>query len=335
MADASKAMFRSSPADSRSITVESVLNGARMTCVCTPKERYAKVRRGLRALAVALVAGSLVLGALGVVELDAQLIRAKDGAPAPAFDVASVKQNNSGSWATNIRIRDARYSVENLPLRQIIKIAYGAKSDAQVTGGSAAILGNRYDIEAKIDEERYAQIKDLPPEDRRRQISLMLQALLADRFSLRVDFQTKELPVYALTLANGGPKFHPSVAASSSHHGLSSHTDSRKGEATAYEDAALDGLTRLLAAQPEVGDRTVVNETGLSGKYDWSLHWTRENNDAAFTPGGSAAPPTVDAEASGPALFTAIEEQLGLKLKSRKEEIETMVIEHLEPPSEN
>jgi uncharacterized protein (TIGR03435 family) len=225
--------------------------------------------------------------------------------------------------------------VENLPLREILKIAYGAKSDAQITGGPAAILRNRYDIEAKIDEEQFAQIKTMSSEDRRRQIGLMLQALLADRFHLGVNFQAKELPVYALVLAKGGPKFHPSVTASSSHQGLSSRANSKKAEATAYEDKALDGLTRLLAAQPEVGDRTVVNKTGLSGKYDWSLHWARENNDAVVTPGGNAAQSAADTEASGPELFTALEEQLGLKLKPQKDDVETIMIDHLEPPSEN
>jgi uncharacterized protein (TIGR03435 family) len=292
----------------------------------------AKVTRGLPA---ALLACLVVFNALDAARLDAQLIRAKDGVPLPAFDVASVKQNNSGSGGTRVMSKDAGYSVENLPLREILKIAYGAKSDAQITGGPAAILRNRYDIEAKIDEEQFTQIKTMSSEDRRRQISLMLQALLADRFHLAVNFQPKELPVYALVLAKGGPKFHPSVTASSSHQGLSSRANSKKAEATAYEDKALDGLTRLLAAQPEVGDRTVVNKTGLSGKYDWSLHWARENNDAVVTPGGSAVQPAVDTEASGPELFTALEEQLGLKLKPQKDDVETIVIDHLEPLSEN
>jgi uncharacterized protein (TIGR03435 family) len=291
--------------------------------------------RLLPALGVAAVGVPVLLSVLCVAKLGAQLIRAKDGVPLPAFDVASVKQNNSGSGATHVLSKDAIYSVENLPLREIIKIAYGAKSDAQITGGPAAILRNRYDIEAKIDEEQLAQIKKMPSEDRRLQMSLMLQALLADRFHLRVNFQPRELPVYALVLAKGGPKFHPSVAVSPSRQGLSIHSDARTAEASAHEDMALDGLTRLLAAQPEVGDRTVVNKTGLSGKYDWSLHWTRENNDAGFTPGGSATQPVVDAEASGPALFTSLEEQLGLKLRPQKDEVETIEIDHLEAPSEN
>ena len=194
-----------------------------------------------RGLLAALLACLVVFNALNAATLDAQLIRAKDGVPLPAFDVASVKQNNSGSDGTHVLSKDAIYSVENLPLREILKIAYGAKSDAQITGGPAAILRNRYDIEAKIDEEQFAQIKTMSSEDRRRQISLMLQALLANRFHLGVNFQSKELPVYALVLAKGGPKFHPSMSASSSHQGLSSRADSKKAEATAYEDGHSTG----------------------------------------------------------------------------------------------
>jgi uncharacterized protein (TIGR03435 family) len=73
----------------------------------------------------------------------------------------------------------------------------------------------------------------------------------------------------------------------------------------------------------------------VSGKYDWSLRWTPEKNDAAFRPGGAAAQPAADAGDTGPALFTALEEQLGLKLKPQKDKVETIAIDHLEPPSEN
>jgi uncharacterized protein (TIGR03435 family) len=295
------------------------------------KERgtTAKFRKRLvTALGVAAVAG------LGVLQMaNAQLIRAKDGVPLPAFDVASVKPNNSGSRSTSVWSRDARFSVENLSLLQIVKIAFGTKSDAQVTGGPAEILRSRYDIEAKIDEEQFTKMKALSSEDRRLQIDLMLQALLADRFHLEVKFETKELPVYALVLAKGGPKFHPAVTASG-HPNLNSHSDAKKVEASGSEDNALDGLTRLLSAQSEVGDRLVINKTGLSGKYDWSLHWTRENNDAV-APGGGASQAAVDTEGSGPQLFTALEEQLGLKLKPEKDEVETIVINRLEPLTAN
>jgi uncharacterized protein (TIGR03435 family) len=73
----------------------------------------------------------------------------------------------------------------------------------------------------------------------------------------------------------------------------------------------------------------------VSGKYDWNLRWAREKNDAAYPPGGAAAQPAVDAEETGPALFTALEEQLGLKLKPQKDKVETLAIDHIEPPSEN
>jgi uncharacterized protein (TIGR03435 family) len=204
-----------------------------------------KTRRGLL---VALTLAATVVGAVpGKVRLHAQLIRARDGVPSPAFDVASVKPNNSGSGGSHVRSEDARYSVQNLSLRRIIEIAYGVQSDAQITGGSGAILGSHYDIEAKMDDAQYAQIKGLLPADHRRQICLMVQSLLAERFYLRVHFEMKNLPVYALTPDKGGPKLSASVSAPSDHPGISSHSSAEKAEASGREDRALDGLTGLLA----------------------------------------------------------------------------------------
>jgi uncharacterized protein (TIGR03435 family) len=79
----------------------------------------------------------------------------------------------------------------------------------------------------------------------------------------------------------------------------------------------------------------VVNKTGMSGNYDWSLRWRPERNEAAFPPGGGDAQPVVNVPETGPALFTALEEQLGLKLKPQKDKVETMAIDHVEAPSEN
>jgi uncharacterized protein (TIGR03435 family) len=214
---------------------------------------YIRARKGLlAALPVIAVAAVLVI-APDTAKLNAQLIRAKDGVPPPAFDVASVKPNSSGSGASHIRSNDARYSIENVSLRTIIKIAYGVQSDAQITGGSGTILGNHYDIEAKIEDAQYAQIKGLSPADHRRQISLMIQALLAERFHLVVRFQTKRLPAYALIVAKGGPRFSPSVSAPSDHPGVTSRSNPQKAEATAHADIGLEGLTGLLASQLEMG----------------------------------------------------------------------------------
>ena len=163
----------------------------------------AKVTRRLLA---ALLAWLVMFNAADAGRLDAQLIRTEDGVPLPAFDVASVKQNNSGSDGTHVLSKDARYSVENLPLREILKIAYGAKSDAQITGRPAAVLRNRYDIEAKIDEEQFAQIKTMSSEDHRRQIGLMLQTLLADRISSWGEFSGERTAGIRLGSSQRRPK---------------------------------------------------------------------------------------------------------------------------------
>ena len=264
--------------------------------------------------------------AMQVAAVDAQLVRAKDGAPLPTFEVATVKPSNSGGNSTHISTNDARYSYQNLTLRQIVKTAYGIRSNAQLIGGPDQILESRYDIEAKIDETQSAGMRKMSRQDQRRENCFLLQALLGDRFHLKVHFETKELPVYALVVTKGGPKLRVSNAQQNLNRpGTSVHSDAQKAEAISYEDLGLTSLTDMLAAQVEAEDRPVINETGLSEKYDWTLHWAPQGR----------AQPTADTDTGGPALFTALQEQLGLRLKSEKDAIETIVIDHIERPSEN
>jgi uncharacterized protein (TIGR03435 family) len=319
---------------------------ARLFCISNGKLLWSKT--------YIAAAGLVVCCAFEVTAVDAQLVRAKDGVPLPSYEVAAVKPNNSGADSTRIDIHANRYTFENFTLRQLIKVAYGIRSNAQLTGGPDQILGNRYDIEAKIDEAQSAEIKKMSLQDQRRQNAFLLQALLADRFHLKVHFETKELPVYALVVAKGGPKLQVSTALppvsrenlqpnssagraqqKPNHCGITVRSNSQKAEAIACEDVALDSLTDMLAAQAEAEDRPVVNETNLSGKYDWSLHWTPEDRTSVFKGGDRTAQPNVDTDTGGPPLFTALQQQLGLRLQSEKDTVETIVIDHIEPPTEN
>jgi uncharacterized protein (TIGR03435 family) len=237
--------------------------------------------------------------------------------------------------------------VENLPLKQLIKIAYHVQSDSQfVVAAPNAILTERFDINAKEDEDQYAEIKKMSSKDRNRQRSLMLQSLLAERFHLKVHFETREMPTYALVLAKGGSKLQPSspelpasgnlpqtspspdeVKQKSKRNGVTEEVNPKKAEAAGY-DEPLDSLASVLSHQPEMADRPIINKTGLSGKYDWSLHWTPERSTMLHTDGASPA----DSEINDLPLFTALKEQLGLEIKSQKAEVETIVIDHIEQP---
>jgi uncharacterized protein (TIGR03435 family) len=331
-----------------------------MTVTLYPDRSRSPLRLRWRAIVV------LFAALLAGVTLHAQITRPKDGESVPFFEVATVKPNNrdvGNSHREQIWWNDSSYRIQNLTLRRIIRVAYGAASDAQLTGGPDPLLDSRWDVNAKIDDNDYSQMQKLPRDDRSRQLQLMLQALLADRFQLKVHIETKTLPLFDLVVAKGGAKLQPSPPdppapadsasanpasanrsdqhaapapadppAAQRHQGISVHSDSHKAEMTATE-ASLDGLINTLANRPEIDGRLVVDKTGLTGKFDWTMHWQPQNMSATVAEGGSKLP--VDPEADGPSLFTALKEQLGLELKSEKGPVEIVVVDSADPPSPN
>jgi uncharacterized protein (TIGR03435 family) len=213
----------------------------------------------------------------------------------------------------------------------------------QISGGPGWIESEGYDIEAKVDDSVAAALEKLPPEQRMDQLRLMLRSLLADRFKLKMSHETKELPIFALVVAKGGPKLTPSAATPEQHAGANGPGGER-GPGIMMSLGELRGrgmpihtLAEVLARQPEVGGRLVLDETGIKGNYDFTLHWAAqgpralEANAGDNQAGGNGAP----ADSSGPSIFTAIQEQLGLKLEPTKGPVEMLVIDNIEKPSEN
>lgn len=213
--------------------------------------------------------------------------------------------------------------------------AYDAKSTSQISGYPDWVSSAVYDIDAKEDETTTAALEKLPPDERVRQVRRMVQALLGERFHLRVSHRTSEIPVYALVVAKGGPKLKPSTAApmgnETPHAGERPRGGGffRGGPGELHCDGAtLDFFASgPLSQLPETDGRVVINKTGLTGNYEFTLKWTPEGSG----PAGQAPPP----DNSGPGLFTAIEEQLGLKLVSQKGSVETLVVESVDRPSAN
>jgi len=231
-----------------------------------------------------------------------------------------------------------------MPLRELIRFAYDLKSDAQLTGEPSWVNSDRFDIEAKDDEAQAQVSSKLPPPEIAKQMRLMVQSLLADRFGLKVSHATKELPVYALVVARGGPRLTPTTAPPIAPPGdLPPGSDSAKkpfnrgimmkgnGDLTGMA-APIAMLADVLSRQPELGNRLVQDKTGLTGDYDWTLKWTPASMDSSSSADG-AAPPAGDP--STPSLFTALQEQLGLKLESTKGPVDGLVIDHVEKPSAN
>jgi hypothetical protein len=217
--------------------------------------------------------------------------------PHPAFEVASIKPTTPGGRGMGIGFRPgARVSAQNVPLRFLIRVAYDVK-EFQVMSGALWTNTERYDITAKGE--------DGAPQS---QIKLMLQALLADRFKLAFHRETREMPVFFPMAAKGGIKL----------------VEPKEGS----------------CVTPDPTAPPVIDKTDFKGTFDAHLEFLRDQalasgilgNGGLGGPGGTAAAP---ADSSGPSIFTAVQEQLGLKLESGKGPVEVFVIDSQEKPSEN
>jgi bla regulator protein blaR1 len=259
------------------------------------------------------------------------------------YDVASIKPNKSGTNMVRMMIKPEGLSVTGATLQMLIQDAYEVQ-DFQIVGAPKWVSSDRYDIEAKMDSAQMERLKTLSPDERRLETQHMLQALLANRFQLATHGDTKELPGYALVIAKGGSKLHEAKPGDTYPNGIKG-PDGKPGTGLLIigglggpvtgQAISIEGLVRLLSQQ--LG-RTVQDETGLKGNYDFTLQWTpdeRAGPMSAAQGGGSRPDDAPPADSSGPSVFTAIQEQLGLKLESRKIPVEMVVIDHVEPPSEN
>jgi uncharacterized protein (TIGR03435 family) len=257
------------------------------------------------------------------------------------YDVASIKPNDSGSANIGWRTPADGFTATNVSLKYVIKMAYRVE-DVQIAGAPNWLGSEKYDIDAKMDVSVAAELQKLSPDDRRLARQHMLQALLADRFKLTVHRETRELPVYSLVIGKNGPILQetkpdpsapPAPGPAASRGGSSiriSKMSSGPATMTALHTSASD-LADSLSVQ--LG-RTVLDKTGLTSRYDFTLKWTADDAQLPL-PSGRAPPPSLTTDPSGPTLFTAVQEQLGLKLEPGKGPVEVVVIDHVERPSGN
>jgi uncharacterized protein (TIGR03435 family) len=246
--------------------------------------------------------------------------------PAPVFEVAAIHQNTtdqSGRSHIVSSSHDGRFTAINVTLKALLQWAF-AIADARILGGPAWFNSARFNIEAKADSSVDEQLRGLDSDVGRLRKQQMLQALLADRFGLKVHQETRKLPIYALTVAKSGPKFQPSQVNGTT-------VNARNGELTVRGS---DNTIALLAdALGKQLGRVVVDKTGLEGRYDLTLKWTPD--ELSDSQGGASGARSSTSDASAPSLFTAIQEQLGLKLVPEKGPVAVLVIDHVEMPSEN
>jgi bla regulator protein blaR1 len=224
----------------------------------------------------------------------------------PAFEVASVRENKSPELAMGGgAVRGGRYAITNVPLANLIQNAYRVQP-YQLSGAPEWIRTTRYDITAKAEESTTFD-----------EVQLMVRTLLKERFKLASHFETKEGPVYKLVTARNGPKIKPAQ-------------DPRGWTRYASGRIETHNMTMPMLAFTLAGpylERPVTDETGLTGAFEFTLEWTPDRLWSV-----EDGPPP---DPSGPSIFTAVQEQLGLRLEPARGPVEHLVIDHVEKPAEN
>lgn len=287
-----------------------------------------------RKLFVVVVGFAAVLGAAG---LRAQNVT-------PSYDVVSIKpaKPSGGAGGNGLVGNGIEYTADGLransTVMSLIQSAYGVDAD-RISGAQGWMTSEKFSIDAKMESSAADEMNKLSSDERDSMRQRMLQALLADRFKLSVRTESKELPVYELVISKSGSKIQVAKPGDTYADGIKGGNGKGLGgdlmvgfgstgnvKAQGIEIGTFaQGLSRYLK-------RPVVDKTGLTGRYDFTLHYAPEARAQAPS-GGSIDNGATDP--AGPSLFTAIQEQLGLKLEAKKDPLAIIVIEHVERPSGN
>jgi uncharacterized protein (TIGR03435 family) len=229
------------------------------------------------------------------------------GQPAPRFEVASIKPDKSDDRGGDMRPIAGGFSARNLSVGMFIQSAYNLKA-WEILGGPDWLTTDRYDIEAKTEGNPSSQEK-----------LDMLRPLLADRFQLKFHRETRQMPMYSLTAAKSGPKLQATPS------GARGYIRPGRGLIEG-RGVSMSTLANFLGGSLI---QSVTDNTGIGGSFDIRLEWTPTEGESHYSYDDRPV------DSNGPSIFTAIQEQLGLKLEGSKGPIEVLVIDHVERPSEN
>jgi uncharacterized protein (TIGR03435 family) len=315
--------------------------------------RFVKYVKSFRSVALlAALAGGVALGAQAPQP-------PQEPAGGWAFEVASIKPNNSGDGRVMMQMQPGQLRATNVTLRLLIRNAY-ALQDFQITGRPSWMASDHFDLIAKM-PEGFQQTPGPPPAagGPPTPMQQMMRRLLTERFKLTAHNETKDAPVYALILARGDGKLGSQIkksdvdcaavmaAARGRGPGAMPPPPGAPGGRGADNipcgirigpGALTMGGTPLANFAQSLGmfaGRIVLDRTGLTGAYDIDLTWTP---DQMPRPAGDGPPPQINGVAvdpNGPSLFTAVQEQLGLKLDSQRGPVEMLVVDKAEKPVEN
>jgi uncharacterized protein (TIGR03435 family) len=229
----------------------------------------------------------------------------------PSFSVISVKLNRIAQDTHDTPTADG-YSATGVTLKTLLAEAYGIREDSRIIGAPPWADTYRYDIQAKVDDSDVAVLQKLSVKQRYQ----MIRQILTERFNITVRREKRAKPIYSLVIIKKD-RLPPLADVSSYPNGLVARNFDGK---LTLVHVSMEGFTTLLSARL---DRIVVDNTGLTGMRDFKLDWAPDHPGAA------------DSASSLPSIFTAVQEQLGLKLVPTKAPVECLVIDHVEPPSEN
>lgn len=235
----------------------------------------------------------------------------------PSFEVATIKPSDtSAPHGTFIRHNGRQIIVYNMSLGQLIAYAYSLHT-RQIVDGPPPLLATHFDIDGVPDIDGHPNIT---------QTRLMVQKLLVSRFRLAFHHESRELSVYAIQVAKNGSR----LAATTSKPGDSTHFTFSCPPVLTVRNYSISDFAKGM--QEAFLDKPVVDQTGLNGRFDFDLKWASDDSQT-YCPAAPAR--SRDDPNAPPGLYTAIQEQLGLKLVPTKAPVQVMAIDHVEKPSEN
>ena len=234
----------------------------------------------------------------------------------PTFEVATIKLSRPDEHGPRFWFEPRRFSVIHTSVSNLVKFAYGLQQ-RQLAGVPDWVTSENYDISAEPDGEGEPSIK---------QWRSMVKKLMADRFQLKCHYEKRELTVYALTVAKTGAKMTRSQGDPGMVAGLGFGPPGSFGATNATMADFSEAMGQAVL------DRPVVDQTGLTGRFDFRLTWTADETQFGAVGGYKPAAENADAP---PDLFTAMQQELGLKLESTKAAVDVLVIDHIEKPSAN